>query len=130
MGRERVVENEGTEDEVIEVEVERLPPSDEGAPPAPSPGRRVWRAVRPVLAGAFIDAVDFATLPSPAGFLIGFLAGAWLASQMRVTRSTGFLVALATAVYCVLPFTRLLPVATLLGVLGRIKLADSDDPVP
>ena len=125
MEREQVVEQEAEAPEVVEVEVERLPGPDEAAASS-RPGRRVWRAVRPVLVGAVVDLVDFATWPSPVGFVFGALAGTWVAYELRLGWRARLMVALGTGAYCVMPFTRYLPVATLLGALGRLNLPDDE----
>jgi hypothetical protein len=81
------------------------------------------RGLGPLAAGAIIDAVDLATF-GPVGVWIGMLAGGavgwWLAPSLGFSRRHRWLCAALTGVYCTLPMTGFLPVATLVG--GTIRL--------
>jgi len=77
----------------------------------------------PVLAGFILDAFDFATLGPVglcAGLLVGGAAGWWLAPSFGFRPERRWLCALLAGVYCALPFTSYLPVATLLGLSSRL----------
>ncbi len=86
--------------------------------------RRANRAFGPVLAGLIIDLVDLASF-GPLGMLLGLPVGAllgyWLASALGATRRSAFLCALAAGIYCSLPFTTFLPLATLVGAWIRFQ---------
>jgi hypothetical protein len=78
----------------------------------------------PVAAGMLLDLVDFATygpIGLWAGLLVGGAAGYLLAASMGVAAERRWGYALAAGVYCMLPFTAFLPVATLLGALIRLR---------
>jgi len=105
---------------VIEVEVERLDPkeAEEGAASG-------WGgAFGPVLAGMVIDVLDIATFGATGlyiGFLLGAPAGWYLARRLGLDPKRAFLAAIACGVYCTIPFTSPIPVATLIGVWARSR---------
>lgn len=78
----------------------------------------------PVLAGLILDTFDFATLGPVglyAGLVVGGAAGWWLAPSFGFPPDRRWLCALLAGVYCALPFTAYLPVATLLGLGARLS---------
>lgn len=83
----------------------------------------------PILAGLMLDLLDFATY-GPIGIWFGLvtggLGGYFLASSMGVRRERRIWYALVAGLYCMLPFTAFLPVATVLGAL--IQLRENDPP--
>ncbi len=83
----------------------------------------------PIAAGVLLDLADFATL-GPVGLylgaLVGGIAGWLLAAGLGVRRERRFGYAVAAAVYCTLPFTAYLPVATLLG--AGVRLLEREPP--
>lgn len=106
----------------LEVEVERLP---EGADPEriPPPGPRAARAARelgPVVAGLLIDVIDLATPAPLLGLVLGGVLGHYLARAAGARPGQALLVAAAVAVYCAIPVTGRLPVATLVGLFVRL----------
>lgn len=77
----------------------------------------------PVVAGLILDAFDFATLGPIglyAGLVVGGVAGWWLAPSFGFSPERRWLCALLAGVYCTLPFTSYLPVATVLGLASRL----------
>ena len=86
---------------------------------------RVARAIQPLLAGVALDLVDLATfgpLGLSAGLALGGIAGWVLAPQWLVPGSATsglgrWLCALLGAIYCALPGTSVLPLASVLGVV-------------
>jgi len=86
--------------------------------------RRLNRAFGPIVAGAVIDAVDFATF-GPIGFILGLpvggVAGYWMGRCLGLSRRSSFYCALAAGVYCTIPFTELIPLATLVGAYARFR---------
>ena len=108
-----------SEDEPIEVEVVRLPrPGEPDAPPGRS---RVWKAFEPVLAGLFLDVVDFLSVSPLLGLVLGTLAGWIVSRKLGLAPRWSFLLILGSAIYCVAPI-RYLPLGTILGAFGRIDL--------
>lgn len=112
--------------EVIEVEVERLPPRDEPQTGGRKPGR-----LDPVLGGMILDAVDFLTpmaLPAPISLGIGAVAGYMIGSAMRLSFEKRLLMAAVGAAYCSLKGTRIMPLGTLVGVLSRLGVLGTKGP--
>ena len=117
--REGSSEDPSREDpEVVEVEVERLDPKedDEGA------SSRWGGTLGPVLAGMIIDVLDLATFGATGiyiGFLLGAPAGWYLARRLGLDPKRALLTAICCGVYCTIPLTSPIPVATLIGVWAR-----------
>ena len=112
------------EPEVIEVEVERLE-SEEGAEEGAEEGKSsVEKAIGPVVAGMIIDVLDLATLGGT-GFYLGFLLGApagwYLARHLGLDRRRALLTAIGCGIYCTIPFTFPIPVATMIGAWARAR---------
>ena len=117
--------SEGEERPVIEVEVERL---DSEGPEGSAEGvtERWGGAFGPVLAGMIIDVLDIATFGATGiyiGFLLGAPAGWYLARRLGLDRKRALLAALGSGIYCTVPFTSPIPVATLIGVWARSRQA-------
>ena len=107
--------------EPVELEVERLGEGSE--PPAGVSAAAFLRALAPVLAGLFIDLIDFATIPPILGMAIGALAGVWVANRIGLYGKLRLWVVLGSALYCALPGTNFIPAGTVLGALSRFKLS-------
>ena len=108
--------------EVLEVEVERLEPGEQT-----QDGASRWgKAIGPVVAGMIIDALDIATF-GHFGFYLGFLLGApagwYLARHLGLDRKRALLTAIGCGIYCTIPFTFPIPVATMIGVWARTRQA-------
>ena len=106
--------------EPIEVEVERLNQEGTSNGTASSYGR----AMGPVLAGFIIDVLDFATFGSAGlylGLLLGCPAGWYLARSFGLDHRRSLYFALVCGVYCTIPVTSPVPLATLLGVWLRAR---------
>lgn len=111
-------------------EVVREVRTDEAAAPSNAPAGRSRRpmltrtleALGPVVGGLILDAVDVATfgpLGLTGGFLIGGIFGWWLSGVYRMAEPRRPWVALAAGVYCALPLTEALPLATIAAVIAR-----------
>lgn len=101
---------------------EPTPPPNPPAQASPVLGPRLWHALGPVLGGLVLDLADLVTLGGLGlwvGFPVGVLVGWWIASFYSMRRRTRVLLALAAGLYCMLPFTSFLPLATLVGACGR-----------
>jgi hypothetical protein len=85
---------------------------------------RLNRALSPVVAGMIIDGVDLATF-GPIGLVLGLpiggLAGYWLGKSLGLDKQKCLFCALAAGVYCAIPFTAPLPLATLVGAYARYR---------
>jgi hypothetical protein len=85
---------------------------------------RLNRAFGPILAGLLIDLVDLSTF-GPIGLVLGMplggLAGYWMASCLGLSRWAALGCALAAGVYCTIPGTEVLPLATLVGAFARFQ---------
>lgn len=92
--------------------------------PPPSSGRaqRLNRAFGPVVAGLIIDLVDLGTF-GPIGLVLGLpiggAAGYWMGRTLGLSKKASLLCALAAGIYCTIPGTEMLPIATLVGAAAR-----------
>jgi hypothetical protein len=100
--------------------------------PAVPIASRLNRAFGPVAAGILLDLLDIATF-GPIGLLIGLPVGAaagwWMAGALGIEKKNRKWFALAAAVYCAIPFTELIPLATLTGACVRFKQSGRE-PIP
>jgi len=99
-------------------------PAEEMQAPQGEVTRRLNRAFGPIVAGLIIDVVDFATF-GPIGYLLGLpvggFAGYWMGRCLGFSRRTSFYCAIAAGIYCTIPGTELIPLATLLGAYVRFR---------
>jgi hypothetical protein len=125
----KTMSDEREEREVVEVEVERLPDERDRAsssgragsdgPPFPILPRPT---MGPILAGVILDGVDLLTQGPwgvPLGLLVGGSVGYYLARRQGFSGSTCLGLGFLAGLYCALPFTARLPLATLVGVYSR-----------
>lgn len=95
--------------------------------------KRVNRAFGPIMAGVIIDVIDFATF-GPIGFILGLpvggLAGYWMGRCLGLSKIASFYCAIAAGIYCTIPFTELLPLATLVGAYVRFKESGREEKKP
>ena len=90
--------------------------------------RRVFQAFGPVLGGMALDLLDLASFGPVGvfgGLAIGGLFGWWISGVYGMSERRRPWVALASGVYCALPMTEALPLATIFTVISR--LAGSSD---
>ncbi len=118
-GVERSAQISAAEDEEVRpVDVALGPPVDRTV------ARRMNRAFGPIAAGMVIDLVDLATF-GPIGLVLGLplggLAGYWMGRALGLDIRTALWCAVAAAVYCTIPGTEMIPLATLLGAFVRFK---------
>jgi hypothetical protein len=103
-----------------------LPDNDAGDVAPASVWERLYFALGPIAGCLVLDLVDFVTL-GPIGLVIGIPVGAavgwWLGSLYGLERAGRITVAVLSAVYCTIPFTELLPLATLSGAVARFHHA-------
>jgi len=113
----------------IEVVVERLPegydPSSDAGPesvPPQGPGRieELNRAIGPVVAGLLVDLLDAATVSPPLGIVLGWPLGYYIVRQVGCSRATAVRLGALIGVYCALPGTFLVPMATIVVLLAKL----------
>ena len=94
------------------------------AKPKSNQAERLNRAFGPVVAGLVIDFVDLATF-GPIGLYLGLpigaFAGYWMGRALGLDRKPSLLCALLAGVYCMIPGTEMIPVATVVGALARYR---------
>jgi hypothetical protein len=92
-----------------------------GTPPE-RPATAAQQMIRPIFAALAIDLLDLVTsgpLGLYTGLILGAATGFWLAPLLGFPPHRRWLAALVTGVYCTLPLTGLIPLATLASVLSR-----------
>ncbi|MCA8955118.1 MAG: hypothetical protein KDC87_03535 [Planctomycetes bacterium] len=91
--------------------------------PSPTLPQRLHFAIGPVVGGLILDTVDLATFGPIGvyfGFLIGSLVGYWLSTLYGFATRGRLLWAAIAGVYCTIPMTEALPLATSIGALHRL----------
>lgn len=99
--------------------------TDETESPEES-GRTFWErlhyALGPLAGGMMIDAADLLT-PGPVGIfgglLVGMPVGWYVASLYGFQTPSRLLIATLSGIYCTIPGTELIPLATLVSAVGR-----------
>lgn len=83
---------------------------------------RVTSALSPIIAGMALDAIDLATM-GPLGLTFGLFLGAvvgWTLSPIFGLRGRGrWWASVIAGLYCAIPGTEFLPIATMLAALAR-----------
>ena len=86
--------------------------------------RRLYRALGPLAGGIILDFADLATF-GPVGLVgglfVGIAVGWWICSIYELSWQTRFLVAVIAGVYCTIPLTEMLPLATLISAIARFQ---------
>ncbi len=92
----------------------------------PPDAARLVHTLMPLLGAMLLDLADFFSL-GPQGPVLGLLIGAplgwWIASLLGLNQSTRLVAALAAAIYCAIPGTELLPLASIITLLTRGRVA-------
>ena len=91
---------------------------------------RLHRAFGPLVGGMLLDLVDLTTFGpyGLGGFFIGALVGWWICSIYNMTTSTRLCLALLAGIYCLLPLTEFIPVATLISAFIRFRGDQKNNP--
>lgn len=110
---------------VIEVEAERLPEAGEGGEGSSRPGGTARKGrIQPLAAGVVIDLLNLATR-GPRGMLLGLALGLgvgyYLGRRLGLERSRSLGLGSLCGIYCALPGTELLPLATLIGAYRTLR---------
>jgi hypothetical protein len=105
-----------------------LPPQPEldAAEPSPPGDATLWLrlyfALGPVAGCLVLDLADFLTF-GPIGLALGIPVGAaigwWLGSLYGFERQGRAVLAALSGLYCTIPFTEVLPIATIVGAAAR-----------
>lgn len=84
---------------------------------------RLQRAFGPLIGAIILDLVDLVSFGplGIGGFFIGLLVGWWMISVYDLSTKTRIWLSLLAGVYCLVPFTELIPVATLVTAFARFK---------
>ena len=109
-------------EEEDEAKTENLAPIRSRTQPAVV--KRLNRAFGPIAAGMIIDLVDLATF-GPIGLVFGLpvggVAGFWMGRCLGLSKLASFYCAIAAGIYCTIPFTEAIPLATLVGAYARFR---------
>ena len=92
----------------------------------PSPTQRLHHALGPIAGAMILDASDiltFGPLGIYAGALVGGCVGFWLTGLYRFSMPARLLWSAAAGIYCSIPFTEMLPIATLISACHRFAHA-------
>lgn len=85
---------------------------------------RLYFALGPLAGCMLLDLADFLTF-GPIGLLIGVPVGGaigwWLGSMYGFGRTGRTILAILSGIYCTIPFTELLPIATIVGAVARFN---------
>jgi hypothetical protein len=83
---------------------------------------RLHRAFGPIAGGLVLDLVDLATF-GPIGLLGGWILGAgvgwWIGSIYGFSKEAKLTLAISAGIYCMIPFTEPLPIATIVSAIAR-----------
>lgn len=93
--------------------------------------QRLWRSFGPIAGGLLLDFADLATFGPIgifAGFFVGVAVASWICSFYRFSRRAKILVSLLAGIYCMVPMTELLPLATLVAASCRFFEAPVSSP--
>jgi len=113
-----------------QVEVKRVETHLEQAPNRISLIERLYAAIFPILGGLILDFADLATF-GPAGLYMGMIVGCtigWLISGIyEFSRNGRLIFALLAGIYCTIPGTFFLPLATAISALARFRGKSQSD---
>ncbi len=107
-----------------QVEVKRVENPIEQAVKKPSPMERLYVALFPILGGLILDFADLATF-GPIGLYAGMIVGCtvgWLISGIYgFSRNGRVIFSLLAGIYCTIPGTFFLPLATVISAMTRFR---------
>ena len=94
---------------------------------------RLLHSFGPIAGGLLLDFADLATFGPIgifAGFFVGIAVASWICSFYRFSRRAKILVSLLAGIYCMVPMTELLPLATLVAASCRFFEEPVSSPTP
>lgn len=82
---------------------------------------RINTAFGPLAGALILDFVDLATIGplGIGGFFVGGAVGWWILSVYDISKNTRLILAFLAGIYCLVPFTEFIPVATLISAIAR-----------
>ena len=84
--------------------------------------RRLYRAFGPIVGALVLDFADFVSF-GPIGIYLGFALGSsigwWVSSFYRFSRRGRYTWAIIAGIYCTVPCTEVLPLATIISAVAR-----------
>ena len=84
--------------------------------------RRLHRSIGPIAGGLILDLVDLATFGPIGlfgGWILGTAVGFWIASIYGFSKQAKINIAILAGLYCMIPFTEPVPLATIVSALAR-----------
>lgn len=96
---------------------------DEHKKSEPSLIERLNNSFGPLVGAMILDLVDLATIGplGIGGLVIGMAVGWWVLSVYDISINTRRMLSLLAGIYCLIPFTEFIPVATLISAIARYK---------
>lgn len=92
---------------------------------------RLYRALGPLAGGIILDVTDFLTF-GPIGIALGLIIGCpvgyWVSGMYGFSKRTRVVFAVLAGVYCTIPFTELIPLATMISAIARYNSAPRKPP--
>ena len=85
---------------------------------------RLYRALGPLAGGLILDFADLATFGPVGlvgGLVVGIAVGWWICSIYELSWEVRFLIAVIAGIYCTIPYTEMLPLATLISAIARFQ---------
>lgn len=125
-------DSEDASEHPIEVQVERLPegydPSLERAsgPEVSSQSSTIEsleQSLGPIVAGVLVDLLDAATINPLVGIVLGWPVGYYIVRRVGSPPATAFKFGALIAAYCATPGTFVIPIATVVVILAKLRLA-------
>ncbi len=114
----------------VEVTVERLPEDyDPELDSGPAEARdshsqrlsELSDTIGPVIAGLLVDLLDAATINPAMGLFLGWPLGYYIVRKVGCQPSTAWKLGALIGVYCAVPGTFLIPMATLVVVFAKVR---------
>lgn len=113
-----------------QVEVKRVETHLEQAANKPSLIERFYKAIFPIIGGLILDFADLATF-GPVGIYTGMIVGCtigWLISGIyEFSRNGRLIFSLLAGIYCTIPGTFFLPLATVISAVARFREKSQSD---
>lgn len=89
---------------------------------------RLHRVLGPLAGGMILDAADLVTIGPVgvfAGMIVGCTVGWWVSSIYQESKKSRLIWSALAGVYCTIPFTAIVPLATIISAIGQFRIADT-----
>ena len=93
---------------------------------------RLHRTFGPLAGGVILDAADLITMGPIGifgGMIVGSAVGWWVSSIYQYSKQSRLIWAAISGIYCMMPFTAVLPLATIVSAVGRFRPRENDSKV-